>query len=354
MKIILVLILSIFLYPSLTTQGTTDVKNQVICNIAGSVWTSTYVFDIKQLPERCDIVTIGQYAFDRDDGTNTHVTESDKSAIKILIEANKPVYLRIGFVYKDDWSLVFDPADADVFQKTMFDPLINFLTTTKVNGLLINCVDLYEYVAIDNLEQKISNFVCAIKAKIDKLIVGVFISGVYYESFPDNTIFDFSITNAVLDLYIIDWSVLNDCEDKKNKTDMTPISSTTPNTTTVEQVTCAVTNSRMDKSKIYAMVQMLPVLPQSLLLEGEKRITTYSIFCEMTQADSSEWCSSPSKMSYDQGAYAKKFYVGIVLQQLDTDDYESKCKCGPFPVSNLIIDGWAGCSFNDCPKLDRN
>lgn len=70
-----------------------------------------------------------------------------KGAIKILIEANKPVYLRIGFVYKDDWSLVFDPADADVFQKTMFDPLINFLTATKVNGLLINCVDLYEYVS---------------------------------------------------------------------------------------------------------------------------------------------------------------------------------------------------------------
>ncbi|XP_029347278.1 uncharacterized protein LOC100569633 isoform X2 [Acyrthosiphon pisum] len=316
MKIIIVLILSIFFYPSLTTQDSTVVENQIICNIAGSVWTSTYVFDINQLPERCNIITIGQYAFDRDDGTNTRIMESDKDVIRTLIEANKPVYTRIGFVYKDDWSSIFDPPDADVFQTEIFDPLVNFLNTIKVNGLLINCEFIYNNVDIDDFAQKMSNFVTAIKEKVDKLIVGLIISGWYYESFSDNTLFDFSITNKALDLYIINWSILNDCEEDKDKTGMTPITSTTPNTTTIEQVTCA--------------------------------------FCASGQADSSQWCTNPPKLSYDQGAYAKTFYVGIVLQQLDTDDYESKCECGPFPVSNVIIDGWTGCPFNDCPKLDRS
>ncbi|XP_003246843.3 uncharacterized protein LOC100569633 isoform X1 [Acyrthosiphon pisum] len=354
MKIIIVLILSIFFYPSLTTQDSTVVENQIICNIAGSVWTSTYVFDINQLPERCNIITIGQYAFDRDDGTNTRIMESDKDVIRTLIEANKPVYTRIGFVYKDDWSSIFDPPDADVFQTEIFDPLVNFLNTIKVNGLLINCEFIYNNVDIDDFAQKMSNFVTAIKEKVDKLIVGLIISGWYYESFSDNTLFDFSITNKALDLYIINWSILNDCEEDKDKTGMTPITSTTPNTTTIEQVTCAVSNSDMDKSKIYAMIQMLPVIPKNLVPEGEKRISTYSIFCASGQADSSQWCTNPPKLSYDQGAYAKTFYVGIVLQQLDTDDYESKCECGPFPVSNVIIDGWTGCPFNDCPKLDRS
>ncbi|XP_060864461.1 uncharacterized protein LOC132940746 [Metopolophium dirhodum] len=354
MKIIIVLILSLFFYPPLTTQDSTVVKNQVICNIAGSVWTSTYVFDINQLPERCDIITIGQYAFNRDDGTNTRITESDKGVIRTLIEANKPVYTRIGFLYKDDWSSIFDPPDADVFQKKIFDPLVNFLNTFKVNGILINCEDIYN-VDIDDFAQKMSNFVSAIKGKVDKLIVGLIIYGGYYEKFPDNTLFDFSITNKVLDLYIIDWSVLNDCEEDKTKTDMTPVTSTTPNTTTIEQVTCGVTSSCMDKSKIYALIQMLPVIPENLVPEGAKRISTYSIYCAIPdQASSSQWCTSPSKMSYDQGVHAKKFYVGIVLQQLDTDDYESKCECGPFPVSNTIIDGWTGCPFKNCRKLDRN
>ncbi|KAF0768782.1 Uncharacterized protein FWK35_00008595, partial [Aphis craccivora] len=27
-----------------------------------------------------------------------------------------------------------------------------------------------------------------------------------------------------------------------------------------------------------------------------------------------KWCSNPSQLSYDQGAYVKKFYKGIVLR----------------------------------------
>jgi len=60
-----------------------------------------------------------------------------------LIEANKPVYTRIGFVYKDDWSSIFDPPDAGAFQKKIFVPLVNFLNTIKVNGILINCEYIY-------------------------------------------------------------------------------------------------------------------------------------------------------------------------------------------------------------------
>jgi len=55
-----------------------------------------------------------------------------------------------------------------------------------------------------------------------------------------------------------------------------------------------------------------------------------------------------------KGAYAKKFYAGIVLDQLDTDDYTGECKCGLFPVTNLAIDGWTGCPFRDCSKLNEN
>ncbi|KAL4142006.1 hypothetical protein QTP88_004538 [Uroleucon formosanum] len=54
------------------------VKNQKICNIAGHCWKSTYVFNINELPERCDMFTVGQYAFDRNDGADSHVMESDK------------------------------------------------------------------------------------------------------------------------------------------------------------------------------------------------------------------------------------------------------------------------------------
>jgi len=56
----------------------TEVKNPVICNIAGKIWRSTYVFDINQLPERCDIFLIGEYAFDAKNGTDTQVMESDR------------------------------------------------------------------------------------------------------------------------------------------------------------------------------------------------------------------------------------------------------------------------------------
>lgn len=55
-----------------------------------------------------------------------------------------------------------------------------------------------------------------------------------------------------------------------------------------------------------------------------------------------------------KGRIRKKFYAGIVLQQLDTDDYECSCECGKFPVANIAIDGWTGSPFKDCPALNKN
>jgi len=53
-----------------------------------------------------------------------------------------------------------------------------------------------------------------------------------------------------------------------------------------------------------------------------------------------------------QGAYVAKFYSGIFIETLDSDDFECKCGCKKFPVTNLVIDGWENCDFTTCPKLD--
>ncbi|XP_022168290.1 uncharacterized protein LOC111032321 [Myzus persicae] len=328
------------------------VKNQVICNIAGEIWKSTYIFNITQLPERCEIITVAQFAFDRIEGHQ--ILESDKGTITSLVEANKTVYTRIGFVYEDDWPTIFDPPDAGVFQKDFFEPLINFLNASKVNGILIYCEYIYDITIID-FAVKLSNFVSAVKNKTDNLIVGLIISGSYYENFPNNSLFDFSITNEVLDLYVINWSALNLCDNDTVKYGLSPITSNISDMVTIEQVNGGVTNSSMDKSKIHAMIEMLPVIPKNLVPKNPGCITTYSIYCSSTNpTNSSQWCTNPSKLSYDQGAYAKQYYVGIVLELLDTEDYEGFCECGKFPVSNLIIDGWTASPFKTCPKLDHN
>jgi len=70
--------------------------------------------------------------------------------IKTLVAANKNVYTRIGFEGTDDWGSIFNPSDANVFQTTKFDPLINFLNTFKINGILINCPNLYDVSKIEH------------------------------------------------------------------------------------------------------------------------------------------------------------------------------------------------------------
>ncbi|XP_022168501.1 uncharacterized protein LOC111032462 [Myzus persicae] len=328
------------------------VKNQVICNLVGEIWKSTYVFNITQLPERCDIIAVAQFAFDRTEGDQ--ILESDKGIITSLVEAKKTVYTSIGFVCEDDWPAIFDPPDTGVFQKDFFDPLINLLNASKVNGILIYCKYIYDVPVID-FAVKLSNFVSAVKNKTDNLIVGLIITGSYYFNFPNNSLFDFSITNEALDLYIIDWSNLNICDNDTVKYGLSPITSNILDMVTIEQVNGGITNSSMDKSKIYAMIQMLPVIPKKLVPKSPWCITTYSIYCSSTNPTNlSQWCTNPSKLSYDQGAYAKQSYVGIALEHLDTEDYEGFCDCEKFPVTNLIIDGWTASPFKTCPKLDHN
>jgi len=66
-----------------------------------------------------------------------------KDIIKSLVEANRIVYIHVGFTYGDDWSSIFDPQDADQYKTQKFDPLVNFLNTYKISGIFINCQDIY-------------------------------------------------------------------------------------------------------------------------------------------------------------------------------------------------------------------
>ncbi|XP_026822234.1 uncharacterized protein LOC113561194 [Rhopalosiphum maidis] len=348
MKIILLLILSIYFYSPLVSTQDESNADPVICNIAGQMWNSSYIFNINELPGRCDIFIVGQFAFDRDDCT--YVMEADENIIQSLSEANKIVFLSIGFIDEDDWGTIFDPPDIDLYNTQKFNPLVDFLNKYKIGGLIINCRDIY--VKIENLAQKIGDFAASIKKEIDGLIVGLIITGLNYEMFPNNTLFDFTFTNDILDTYFIDFSFLNECNENSKKTGTSPITSETM--TSIEQVTCAVMSSSMDKSKIYALIQVTVTIPKSLVAEFDKEITTYSIYCGSNDlANSHQLCVNPSKLSYDQGAYAKQFYIGIFLDSLDADDYECSCGCGKFPVSNTIIDGWKSCTFTECSKIDE-
>ncbi|XP_026807409.1 uncharacterized protein LOC113550023 [Rhopalosiphum maidis] len=121
---------------------------------------------------------------------------------------------------------------------------------------------------------------------------------------------------------------------------------------TIELVNNAINNSTMDKSKIYAMLQVSVIIPTSLAGKNGKQLTSYAKYCNNTDSNSCQWCSNPSQVSYDQGVYAKQNYKGIILRQLDTDDYGCYCGCGQFPVTNQIINGWESSTFTSCPKLD--
>jgi len=60
-----------------------------------------------------------------------------------LSEANKIVFLSIGFIDEDDWSSIFDPPDIDLYNTQKFNPLVEFLNKYKIGGLIINCRDIY-------------------------------------------------------------------------------------------------------------------------------------------------------------------------------------------------------------------
>ncbi|XP_025206026.1 uncharacterized protein LOC112602260, partial [Melanaphis sacchari] len=284
--------------------------SEITCVIAGSAWGSSYKFNIAELPAGCDIFVIGQYAFDRDNGIDVHTTKENNDIIKSLHEANKIVYLILGFVNKTDWPSIFAPKDEEQYKKEKMGPLISFLNDFNISGLLMN---------------------------IRKIYVS----------------FDFTITNKELDIYLIDIQKLNDfCDSDVKKYGMTPIKSPTPNMTSMEQVTSAVTGSTMDKLKIYAMLKCHVRIPNGQPKINNKLITSYSTYCSTNTPQSSLWCQDRSQFSFDQGAFAKKNYKGIVINILDGDDFNSSCGCGLFPVTNAMISGWKSTPLTPCPRLD--
>ncbi|KAL4142008.1 hypothetical protein QTP88_004540 [Uroleucon formosanum] len=355
MKIKIVIILNIFLYLQLTKQDDVCIKNQIMCIISGHYWRSTYVFNINELPERCDVFIVGQYFFDRKVGADSHVMESDKDIFRAFVNACIPVYTIVGFEIAATWNEIFDYSDKNVYQTEVFDPLVTFLNEFNINGILLYFGDLYT-TGVEDLATKISSFVGALKEKFDKLVFGMILNENSHTSLTDNTLFDFSITNKVLDIYIMQYILLNDCNNNTVKTGVSPLTSTDNTIVTIEQVTCSVTNSYMDKSKIYAAIELAPRIPFPLLPDyAMTSLTSYSIYCSSAdKSNSSQWCTSPSQLIYDQGEYLKKFYAGIVLVQLETDDYECKCECGQYPVFNIAIDGWTGSPFKDCPAINKN
>jgi len=67
-------------------------NNKIICTIAGNRWESTYVFDEYQLPKRCEVISVGLYAFD--DTQGTYMMESDKCNYKQPKYQSHKEYLR--------------------------------------------------------------------------------------------------------------------------------------------------------------------------------------------------------------------------------------------------------------------
>ncbi|XP_060834067.1 uncharacterized protein LOC132917367 [Rhopalosiphum padi] len=353
MKIILLLVLSISLYLPSNTQD--DCPSEIICIITGRIWLSTFKFNVSTLPEDCGIFTVGNYAFDRDDGTNSHFMESDKGVVKSLTKLNKIVYTRIGFQYTDNWPSIFEADESSTnYQSETIDPLVTFLNAFNISGIFINMDTIYDGYA--DYPKKISTFVTKVKQSVKRdLKFGLEVDSSTYKNFSISEYFDFSITNKVLDIYIIDFSLLNECDSDGHKYGLAPIECKNPNMTTMDQVTAAVTNSSMDQSKIYCLVATSAILPEGQIL-NKKRITTVSTLCNGTSDSSlntSTWCSNPSELSYQQGGYAKKHYKGIVILQLDTDDYDDTCGCGLFPVTNIFINGWKSSSFSPCAKIDQ-
>ncbi|XP_025190478.1 uncharacterized protein LOC112591044 [Melanaphis sacchari] len=343
------LALCILFCPSLKTQD--ERPSEIICSIAGSVWISTYKFNISEIPDDCDIISIGQYSFDRNDGIDTYTTESDKGVLRALNKANKVVYTQLGFYINDDWPSILAPQDEEQYKKETIGPLVNFLNTFKISGLLLSVEWIYG--VMENFPQKISTFISQVKQQVKhKIKFGLIIDAYAYANFNDTSSFDFTITNKVLDIYLIDFVNLNICDSEGKQDGLAPITCPSPNMTTMEQVTSAVTNSKMDKSKIYAWLQSLILMPNDQPLLFLKQITTYSTYCSIHTKNSSLWCQNPSQLSYDQGAFAKKNYQGIFIKCLDGDDFNSSCGCGQFPVTKAFISGWKSTPLTPCSKLD--
>ncbi|XP_025192112.1 uncharacterized protein LOC112592309 [Melanaphis sacchari] len=205
---------------------------------------------------------------------------------------------------------------------------------------------------MDNFPQQISTFISQVKQGVKhKIKFGLIVDGGAYERFNDTTSFDFTITNKVLDIYLIDFVNLNVCDSEAKQYGVAPITCPSPNLTTMEQVTSAVTSSKMDKSKVYAWLQSTILIPADQPLIYDLQLTTYSKYCSINTENSTFWCQNSPQLSHDQAAFAKKNYKGIVIEGLDSDDFNSSCGCEQFPVTKAFISGWKSSPLALCSRL---
>ncbi|XP_025206295.1 uncharacterized protein LOC112602439 [Melanaphis sacchari] len=307
MKTIIVIVLCILFCPSLKTQD--ERPSEIICSIAGNVWVSTYKVNVSEKPDGCDVISMSQYSFDMHNGIDNHIPESDKGVLRALNKANKVVYTQLGFIYNYDWPSIFVPKDEEQYKKVIIGPLVNFLNFYKISGLLLNIRWIYD--VMDNFPQKISTFISQVKQQVKhKIVFGLVVDAMTYGSFNNTTGFDFTITNKVLDIYLIDYTHLNNfCDSEVKNYGMTPVNSPSPNLTSMEQVTSAVTSSKMDDSKIYAMLKGYVRIPDDQPTIIDKLITSYSVYCSTHTKNSSLWCQNPSQLLFDQVNIFKSYLI---------------------------------------------
>ncbi|XP_025201721.1 uncharacterized protein LOC112599156 [Melanaphis sacchari] len=270
--------------------------------------------------------------------------------VKTLLNAKKVVYTKIGFYNKPDWHSIFVPENEENYKKTIMDPLVNFINSFSISGIVI----YFRYIHLDKTvsPKDYTSFVNRLKQEVKhKIKVGLVIHGAFYQQYSNTSSFDFTITNEALDMYYIIFTYINFCNSVTKKCGVAPIKSPNPNITSMEIITSAVTNSTMDKTKIYAVLQCTVRITRGQPLVLKKIITTYSTYCSINTTNSSLWCASPSQLSYDQAAYSKKNFKGIYLEVLDGDDFNSSCGCGQFPVTKAYISGWKSTKLTPCSRF---
>ncbi|XP_025202873.1 uncharacterized protein LOC112599956 [Melanaphis sacchari] len=229
--------------------------------------------------------------------------------MRALHTANKVVYTKLGIYYKDSsWTSIFAPMDEERQKNEIIGPLVNFLNDFKISGLILNIYAIYD--VMDNFPQKISTFISQVKQGVKhKIIFGLMIDAYTYTKFSDLSAFDFTITNGVLDIYLINYFSINICDSEGKIYGLAPVTCPSPNMTTMEQVTSAVTSSKMDKSKVYAWLQSVIMIPDDQPPIYDVQYTTYSKYCSINTTNSTLWCQNRPQLSHDQVNIFKSYLI---------------------------------------------
>lgn len=65
-----------------------------------------------------------------------------EDAIKLLVEAQIPVIMAVGYFAEEPWGEIFDPKDQDLYNKRIC-PLIEKINELKLSGITLSVTDLY-------------------------------------------------------------------------------------------------------------------------------------------------------------------------------------------------------------------